>query len=274
MFNRNGMERTIAKNQKLRNIFGDLLLVLTLLFTLWLSAVMLCRIRTVILADTYKRVYHRELVICALFFVLGLDLRFDLFTRAHALPVKAFGWVLRGTVTAATAAVLTIGTLIIAGGMEKDVQKADHVLVLGMALENGQPTEDLRLRVKTAAEYTEAFPESILILTGGNTDEQGRSEALAMRDLLAEIGVAPERMILEDKARDTRANFENTAKLIDPSQPTAIVTNGYHMRRAVRIAESAGFSDLIRLPAPSDPIRWGPNLMWEIIMELNRLINK
>ncbi len=274
MFNRNGREHTIAHKYKLCRIFGDLLLVLTLLFTLWLSVVMGWRIHSVVLADTYKKIFLRELVICAVFFVLGLDLRFDLFTRGRSLPLKTFGWILRGTVIVAAAAVLTIGTRIIAGGMDKDAQKADHVLVLGMALENGHPTKDLCLRVKTAAEYTEAFPESVLILTGGNIDEQGRSEALVMRDLFMEFGVAPERMILEDKARDTRANFKNTAKLIDPSQPTAIVTNGYHMQRAVRIAESAGFSDLIRLPAPSDPIRFGPNLMWEIIMELNRLIKE
>ena len=56
-----------------------------------------------------------------------------------------------------------------------------NAVVLGMALENGKPTNDLLLRLDTAAKYLEENPESVAVLTGGNPDESGRTEAAVIR---------------------------------------------------------------------------------------------
>jgi hypothetical protein len=43
------------------------------------------------------------------------------------------------------------------------------------------------------------------------------------------------------------------------------------MDRAVQTAESAGFSEILRLPAPSSFRSFGANVLSEVILELNEL---
>ena len=261
-----------GKPGKLRRAAGGVFVVLILAFTVYLSAVMLHKIHSVALAATYRKIFLYELVLCGVLLVFALDLRFDLFTRIRCVPLLAVGWLLRILVAAAAAAILILGGVIAAGGFVRDAGPTACAIVPGMALENGRPTRDLRLRLRTAVTYAEQNPDAVLLLTGGNPDENGRSEAAVMRDLLAEMGFAQDRLLLEEQATDTRENFRNAARMIDPSAPVTLITSGYHMNRAVEMAEDAGFSDVRRLPAPSDPLRYGVNLMWEIILKLDNLM--
>ena len=43
------------------------------------------------------------------------------------------------------------------------------------------------------------------------------------------------------------------------------------MDRAVSIARSAGFTNVLRLPAPSSPLSFGANVMWEVIQEIDAM---
>ena len=65
-----------------------------------------------------------------------------------------------------------------------------------------------------ALDYLERYPEAQLILTGGNADESGRTEAAVMRDILIEQGVPDDRLILEDQAQTTKENFRNIAGIV------------------------------------------------------------
>ena len=112
------------------------------------------------------------------------------------------------------------------------------------------------------------------ILTGGNADGSGRTEADVMHDILLERGVAEDRMILEDRAETTKQNFRNTLEITDPGKPVVLISSNYHMDRAVREAESAGFTGILRLPAPSSFVYYGSNVMYEVILELNEMTLK
>ena len=94
-----------------------------------------------------------------------------------------------------------------------------------------------------------------------------------MRDILVENGFPEERIILEDQASNTVQNFLNAANMIDLAEPVMLVSSNYHMSRAMKTAESAGFTQVIRLPAPSDPLRYGANVMWEVMMKINSIIH-
>ena len=256
---------------KARKIIGNALIALTVLFTVWLSAVMLRRISGVVLKGAYVNFFLRELAICAVFILLALDVRFGFLTKLRWKTAKAAGWVLRGALVLAAAVLLFLMGKVVVGGFVNTSAPAGHAIVLGLALENGQPTPDLIARLDTAEDYARQNPEAVLILTGGNPDESGRTEAAAMRDILLERGLPAERMILEDKAADTRANFRNTAALISPDAPAVLISSNYHMDRAVQTARSAGFTHVLRLPAPSSWVLYGPNMMWEVVTEITRL---
>lgn len=254
-----------------RWIVGDGLIVLTAAFAAYLAVVMARRIDAVVLKATYASIFRYELVICAVFMLFALDVRFSLFTRLGPGALRAAGWGMRMAVILATAALLFLIGRIAVGSLIRTAAPARHAVVLGLALENGQPSGDLAARLDAAEAYLEENPEATLVLTGGNPDEAGRTEAAVMRDILAGRGVPEARMILEDRARTTKENFRNTARLIDPDEPIVLISSGYHMDRAVRTAKDAGFSEVLRLPAPSSALYYGANVMWEVVLELNEL---
>lgn len=256
---------------RFRRIIGDILLVLVILLAADVVIVMLQKINAVVLKADYQEIFQYELIVCAVLLLFALDVRFHLFTRSKNGILQGAGWVLRTVVVLLALVIVFFGGKVIRGSVINTAGRADHAVVLGLALENGKPTDDLLARLNTAQAYLEEYPEARLILTGGNADVSGRTEAAVMRELLAERGVADERMILEDQAESTKDNFRNTAQIIDPGEPVVLISSNYHMDRAVQTAESAGFSNVLRLPAPSSFLRYGANVMYEIILELNEM---
>lgn len=266
--------KTVHPASRIRRIIGDILLVLTILLTADVIFVMLHRISTVVLKTDYQKVFRYELILCAILLLFALDVRFNLFTRTKHAAVQVAGWIFRAVVVLLSLVIVFFSGKVIFGSMINTAGQADHAIVLGLALENGKPTSDLLARLNTAYTYLTKYPETHLILTGGNADESGKTEAAVMRDILAERGVADDRMILEDQAETTKGNFKNTAKLINPTQPVVLISSNYHMDRAVQSAKSAGFSNIMRLPASSSFTNYGANLMNEVVMELNELTLK
>ena len=259
---------------RIRRIIGDVLIVLAVLLTADVVIVMLHRINAVVRKADYQEVFLYELILCAVLLLFALDVRFNLFTRSKQPIVRIAGWVLRTVVVLSTLVIVFFCGKVIRGGLINTAGKADYAIVLGLALENGKPTDDLLARLDTAQAYLEKYPEAQLILTGGNAEESGRTEAAVMRDILSERGVADSQMILEDQAESTKENFRNTAKIIDPHKPVVLISSNYHMDRAVQTAESAGFSEILRLPAPSSFRSFGANVLSEVILELNELTLK
>ncbi len=263
--------KTENRTCRVRRIVGDILLVLFILLAADVIIVMPGRIDAVVREADYRGIFHYQLILCAILLAFALDVRFDLFTRGGSAVLRAVGRVLRtGVVLFCAVAVFFCGK-VIAGGMITSPGQADYALVLGLALENGEPAPDLLKRLDTARAYLEEYPEAKLILTGGNPDESGRTEAAVMRELLTRRGVPEDRLILEDMARSTKENFANIAGLISPEEPVVMISSDYHMDRAVRTAKGEGFSHVKRLPAPSDFFAYGANMTSEVVLDLNDL---
>ena len=258
----------------MKKIVGDVLLALVVLLIADVVIVMLHRINAVVLKADYQKVFRYELILCAVLLLFALDFRFNLFTRAGHPVVRIAGWVLRAAVVLLTLVIVFFSGKVICGSLMNTAGQADHAIVLGLALENGKPTDDLLARLNTAQAYLEKYPDAKLVLTGGNADGTGRTEADVMYDILAERGVPEDRMIQEDQAETTKENFRNTAQLVDPAQPVVLISSDYHMDRAVQTAKNAGFSNIMRLPAPSSFLSYGANVMYEVVLELNELTLK
>lgn len=268
-----GTVRTGRKTGKARRIIGDILIGWTVFFTVYLIVGMLYRIHAVPNPDTYREVLRDEMCISVLLLLLALDLRTGFLTRLRAVPVKVVGFGIRIAFCGAFAVVFGLAGNAVFRGIACTASSAEYVIVLGMALENGKPNQDLLYRVTAAEDYAAKHPEVTLIVTGGNQTQDALSEAEVMKRLLMNDGVDEKRIITEDRAETTRQNFENAAKIIDSSEPVVIVTSNYHMVRAVNIARRAGFTSVEQLPAPSDPVFYGVNIMWEVIGELDTAIH-
>jgi len=100
-------------------------------------------------------------------------------------------------------------------------------------------------RITEAVILAKRFPEARIVYTSGTNSVTGgsSSEALRARDLMAQLGVAPDRVTIEDKARNTDENARFTARIVhpEPGQRWVVVTSAFHMPRAMGVFEKAGF---------------------------------
>ena len=259
------------RSARIRRIIGDILLVLFILLTADVIIVMSARINAVVLKADYREVFMYQIILCVILLLFALDVRFNLFTRWKPVILKGFGWVLRAVIVLLSAVILFFCGKVIAGGMINTAGQADSAIVLGLALENGKPAPDLLARLDTARTYLEKYPEAQLILTGGNADETGRTEAAVMRDLLTDQGIPESKLILEDRAETTIENFRNIAGMVSKDEPVVMISSNYHMDRAVRNASEEGFTRVMRLPAPSGFLAYGANMLSEVVLDLNDL---
>lgn len=122
---------------------------------------------------------------------------------------------------------------------------ADYAIVLGAGVNGDAPSLSLKNRLDAALEYAEEYPQSVLIVSGGQGPQENISEAECMRRWLENKGVESERIIMEDKASSTEENLKFSQEIIkvrggDPEGRTAIVTAEYHLCRAKAIAAELG----------------------------------
>ena len=54
--------------------------------------------------------------------------------------------------------------------------------------------------------------------------------------------------------------------------PVVMISSNYHMDRAVRNAADAGFSNVMRLPAPSGILAYGANMLSEVVLDINAIV--
>lgn len=248
---------------------GSFLLFLSIAYTAYLSAVMVYRIRSAVSAEMNRRVFLRELVLCAVFIAFAAAVRFGFFSPTRPLLIRLAGW----GAAAGTAVTLLMAAVIAAGGWRRDAGEAGTVIVPGLALEHGRPTRGLRNRLRAAADYARSHPDCTILVSGGNETASSPAEAAVMREWLLAEGIGAHRIVTEARAANTLENFLFSAALTDPAEPVMIVTSRSHMRRSVRQARRAGFSRVLRLPAAEDPLAFGADLMWEIIAEIYYIVN-
>lgn len=122
---------------------------------------------------------------------------------------------------------------------------------------NKSPGKPLARRLQKTAELMEACPGALCIVTGGQGDNEPCSEAEVMRDYLVALGVDGERIILENRAKNTLENIEFTAELMKETgldgRPVACVSTDFHIPRIRFISEKYGFADYYYRSKGNDP---------------------
>ena len=120
----------------------------------------------------------------------------------------------------------------------------DYAVLLGCALENGEPKEELIRRLELARDWLNRTEDTTLMVTGGDPAGQGVTEASVMWDWLEEQGVDMSRVVLEDRAADTRENLlfcrDLAEKLGLGTDNVLILSSEYHQTRAQYLARSIG----------------------------------
>ena len=157
------------------------------------------------------------------------------------------GWIRifwRGLMCAGLALVIGLECLVIGGMNAVPPENLDYLIVLGARVEaDGRPSKALKRRIDAAAEYLHENPETIVIASGGKGTDEVISEAECIRNELISLGIDESRILTEDRSTTTSENMKFSMELMRFGAETkvGIVSNKYHVSRALLLAEHAGF---------------------------------
>jgi uncharacterized SAM-binding protein YcdF (DUF218 family) len=135
------------------------------------------------------------------------------------------------------------GIVVLGGGFEGAINQARG----GYELNSGGD------RFVEAAILARRFPLARVVVTGGTGALflGGEGDADTAPRLLTALGVAPDRLVLEGRSRNTYENAVFTKKLVTPKpgETWLLVTSAFHMPRSKALFDKAGFATV---PWPVD----------------------
>lgn len=131
-----------------------------------------------------------------------------------------------------------------------DPGRVDGVIILGGSahLRRGQiKLNDAAARLTTAVTLARRYPEARIVFSGGDGRliqlDKGSGEVDAVRLLLSQMGLEGERVIFEDRSRNTRENAAFTRDLVAPKRGERwlLVTSAFHMPRSAGVFQHERF---------------------------------
>lgn len=134
--------------------------------------------------------------------------------------------------------------------------RRDYIVIFGAAVRpGGRPSPALRLRIEGALAWARDHPAAMLLPTGG-VGAHGPAEALVMRRVLVEAGIAASRIIVERHGRDTLESVRLCHRLLQERGDCRRViccTSRYHQPRCALLFRLLGY----RVVIPDVPRRMG-----------------
>ena len=119
------------------------------------------------------------------------------------------------------------------------------IVALGFQLNpDGSMRDELIERLKVLKAGAEKYPRAWIVCTGGGTaaENEAATEAGKMAEWLTENGVAPERVIVEDRSLTTAQNAIFTYDILTEEYPQvkelAIVSSDYHIATGILLFET------------------------------------
>ena len=153
---------------------------------------------------------------------------------------------------------------ILGGFTQKGDPGLDYLVVLGAQMKRSGPSKALQYRLDAAIRYLEENPDTRVIVSGGQGPDEHISEAQGMYDYLVEKGIDKNRILKEDKSVNTFQNLSFSAQYLDREQDAVgVVTNNFHVFRAVRTAKKAGYGQVCGIAAKGEPFLQWNNMMRE-----------
>lgn len=170
--------------------------------------------------------------------------------------IKTSAKVLAGTAGAFAASVCAYMPFVVYDASKPYNDNCDYLLILGGDIIGADtPSPQLFERMKGAAAYLNAHPETVAVPCGGCfRPAQKRSEADIIAKYLISQGVDENRIHLEDKSTTTFENFRFGLPIIEElagkkreELKIAFLSSSYHQHRAGIIAKRCGIKNVLRV---------------------------
>ncbi|MFJ9863763.1 vancomycin high temperature exclusion protein [Streptomyces sp. NPDC101165] len=119
-----------------------------------------------------------------------------------------------------------------------DAPRADVAVVFGAGLWDGEPSPYLAHRLDAAAKLYRAGRIKVVLVTGDNS-RKDYDEPDAMRTYLRKHGVPDARIVSDYAGFDTWDSCVRAKKIFGVDR-AVLISQGFHIRRAVALCEAAG----------------------------------
>lgn len=107
-------------------------------------------------------------------------------------------------------------------------------------------------RFVEAAVLARRYPQARVVVTGGASSLtlEGEADGDTAPRLLTALGVGPERLVMENRSRNTYENAVFTKEIVEPrpGETWLLVTSAFHMPRSMGLFRRAGF-EVVAWPA-------------------------
>ena len=153
---------------------------------------------------------------------------------------------------------LVVEIIIISGFFEKPKEEPKYIVVLGTTVYEHGPCYLLRQRLKEAVKWADIYEDAMIVVTGGQGETEPFTEGSEMkRYLIEEMGVSEDRILVEEASVNTYENMKFTGEILEKEDenfsyektPVLVVTNNFHMYRAMQIAKKAGYENVAGAPS-------------------------
>ena len=143
--------------------------------------------------------------------------------------------------------------LIIHASFGDQDESCEYMVVLGAKVRHDGPSVSLMDRIWAAADYMDAHPDVIAIVSGGKGGDEPMTEAQCMFEELVKLGIDPDRIWIEDKATSTWENLHFALDLIEEKtgqrpEKIGLLSSEYHLFRAKMFAKECGV-EAVGIPA-------------------------
>ena len=138
----------------------------------------------------------------------------------------------------------------------REPEPGTPLLVCGARITEEGPAPVLTERLNAAVQYLTDNPEALCVVTGGQGADEPQPEGEAMGDYLKEKGIAPERILVENRSVNTEENASFGVALLRAhgydGTRLAVCTDGIHQYRAQYNIKRLGLTP----SAVSAPVPW------------------
>ena len=146
-----------------------------------------------------------------------------------------------------------------------------YMIVLGNKSEGSEPSPLLQDRITAAAKYMEKNPHVIAIATGYQSEGADISEAQCIYNGLTALGIAPERILMDERATSTAENFQYSLELLEKElgrvpHNIGVLSSEFHLLRAGMIAKDFGIDAITIAAHTSDTKAFMTYFVREIFM--------
>ncbi len=164
--------------------------------------------------------------------------------------------------------IVNAGLILTIANWRPEIKGSDAVIILGAAIN----TPALKNRTLEGLQLYEQGKADVMILSGGKISNADISEAEYMAKVINYETQGGAKYVLEDQSHTTYENIKNSKAKLGDSDSVIIVSDEFHLARAVLLAKRAGF-ETVYWSAPKPDYYSAKDLRYYYFREFLAMLN-